>query len=90
MEVPDSSKTRAFYGSVLGWRFATRNVEDGWQVEDVEPMVGISGGHAVATTVPMYQVDDIASAVELVRDAGGSASEPEAHFYRVRSEAWES
>jgi uncharacterized glyoxalase superfamily protein PhnB len=85
MEVPDSAKTRAFYGSVLGWRFAQGRVEDGWQVENVSPMVGISGGHALATTVPMYRVADIARAVELVWAAGGSASEPETQPYGITS-----
>ena len=46
MEVPDSERTRSFYGTVLGWRFEPGSVEDGWQVEDVAPMVGVSGGHA--------------------------------------------
>jgi uncharacterized glyoxalase superfamily protein PhnB len=85
MEVPDSARTRAFYGSVLGWRFNPGSVEDGWQVEDVSPMVGISGGHQVATTVPMYQVDDIATAVEVVRGAGGIATTPEVQPYGITS-----
>ncbi len=83
MEVPDSAKTRAFYGSVLGWRFNPGSVADGWQVEGVSPMVGISGGHRLATTLPMYQVEDIASAVENVREAGGSAGELETHPYGI-------
>jgi uncharacterized glyoxalase superfamily protein PhnB len=85
MEVPDSAKTRSFYGSVLGWRFAAGRVDDGWQVEDVAPMVGISGGHALATTVPMYRVEDIERAVDRVRTAGGSASTPEAQPYGITS-----
>ncbi len=85
MEVPDSQKTRAFYSSILGWQFLSGRVDDGWQVEDVAPMVGISGGHPVATTIPMYRVDDIANAVELVRAAGGTASPPEAQPYGITS-----
>ena len=85
MEVPDSAKTRAFYGSVLGWRFAPGRVDDGWQVEDVSPMLGISGGHERATTVPMYRVDDIETAVVLVRGAGGTASAPEVQPYGTTS-----
>ena len=48
-------------------------------------MVGISGGHALATTVPMYRVDDIARAVDRVRTAGGTASAPEAQPYGITS-----
>jgi uncharacterized glyoxalase superfamily protein PhnB len=85
MEVVDSVRTRAFYGSVLGWRFQPGRVEDGWQVDDVAPMIGISGGHDQATTVPMYQVDDIGAAVRRVRDAGGTASDPAVQPYGTTS-----
>ncbi len=85
MEVRDSARTRTFYGSVLGWRFAPGSVDDGWQVQDVAPMVGISGGHELVTTVPMYQVADIASAVERIRRAGGTATEPEVQPYGITS-----
>jgi predicted enzyme related to lactoylglutathione lyase len=83
MEVVDSARARAFYGSVLGWRFSGGRVTDGWQVDDVAPMVGMSGGHPTATTVPMYRVDDIAASVEVVRDAGGMATDPEAQPYGI-------
>lgn len=48
-------------------------------------MVGISGGHELVTTVPMYQVADIASAVERIRRAGGTATEPEVQPYGITS-----
>ncbi len=86
LEVADSAKTRAFYGAVLGWQVTPGRVEDGWQVEDVRPGTGISGGHAVATAVPLYLVDDIDAAVERVRAAGGTASDPERQPYGVTSD----
>ena len=85
MEVVDSARSRTFYGSVLRWGFTPGRVADGWQVEGVVPMVGLSGGHDAATTVPMYRVDDIASAVRHVRDAGGSATDPETQPYGISS-----
>jgi uncharacterized glyoxalase superfamily protein PhnB len=85
MEVVDSARTRAFYGSVLGWRFRPGSIEDGWQVESPVPMVGISGGHDEATAVPMYQVDDVDAAVRRVRDAGGTASDPAVQPYGTTS-----
>ncbi len=85
MEVVDSAEARSFYGSVLGWRFAPGRVQDGWQVEDVVPMVGMAGGREMATTIPMYQVDDIAAAVDRVRSAGGTASDPEVQPYGITS-----
>lgn len=83
MQVVDSAKARAFYGQVLGWRFAAGRVPDGWQVEDVAPMVGLSGGHHVATTWGLYRVDDVDEAVRAVREAGGTATEPERQPYGV-------
>lgn len=83
MEVVDSVRARAFYGSVLGWRFSGGRVDDGWQADDVAPMVGFSGGHQAATTIPMYRVDDISAAVEVVRDAGGTSTDPEPQLYGI-------
>ncbi|HXQ62131.1 MAG TPA: VOC family protein [Acidimicrobiales bacterium] len=86
MEVRDSAAVRAFYGSVLGWRFLPGRVEDGWGVEDVVPMTGLHGGHDVTTVLPMYRVDDIHDTVARVRAAGGSATDPERQPYGLSSE----
>jgi predicted enzyme related to lactoylglutathione lyase len=86
MEVVNSARSRAFYASVLGWRFTPGRADHGWQVEDVAPMVGMHGGHAEATTVPMYRVDDIDAAVGRVRAAAGRATDPEVQPYGTTSE----
>jgi len=86
LEVVDAAKARAFYGAVLGWTFSPGRIADGWQVEDVAPMVGLSGGHEQATAVPMWRVDDIAAAVAAVRAHGGTATDPERQPYGVTSE----
>ncbi|HXW78150.1 MAG TPA: VOC family protein [Acidimicrobiales bacterium] len=83
MEVVDSGRARAFYGRVLGWHFSSGRVAGGWHVDAVMPMVGLSGGHEAATTIPLYVVDDIAFAVRAVRRAGGSATEPETQPYGI-------
>jgi predicted enzyme related to lactoylglutathione lyase len=85
-EVRDSARARAFYGTVLGWRFTPGRVDDGWGVEDPAPMVGLHGGHEVATGVPMFRVDDIAAAVARVRAAGGTATDPHREPYGISSE----
>lgn len=85
-EVPDADATRAFYGGMLGWTFAPGSVPDGWQVENVTPLAGISGGHERATTIPMWRVPDIAEAVGRVRAAGGTATDPARQPYGVTSE----
>jgi uncharacterized glyoxalase superfamily protein PhnB len=86
LEVVDSARFRAFYGAVLGLRFEPGTVEDGWAVPGISPMTGISGGHAVAAVVPMWKVDDVAAAVERVRAAGGTASDPERQPYGITAE----
>jgi predicted enzyme related to lactoylglutathione lyase len=86
LEVVDSARARAFYGGVLGWTFTPGRVADGWSVEGVVPMTGMHGGHAEYTAVPMWRVDDIAAAVERVRAAGGTATEPERQPYGTTAE----
>jgi predicted enzyme related to lactoylglutathione lyase len=81
LEVVDSARAQAFYGSVLGWRFEHGSIEDGWQVVGTTPMAGLSGGHERATAVPMWSVADIARAVETVRAHGGTATDPERQPY---------
>ncbi|BBY17554.1 VOC family protein [Mycolicibacterium litorale] len=71
-EVPDSGRFREFYGRVLSWTFESGRVQDGWQVQDSQPMAGMAGGAARAVTVPMWTVADIDDAVQRVREAGGS------------------
>ncbi len=83
MEVVDGNRACAFYRRALGWRFSPGSIADGWQVEDVAPMVGISGGHPGACTVPLYRVGDIAAAVTAVRSAGGTATEPAEQPYGI-------
>lgn len=86
LEVVDTAKARAFYAAVLGWTFRPGRIEDGWQVQDTVPMIGLSGGHRRATAVPMWWVADIDRAVAAVRAAGGSATEPQRQPYGLTSE----
>lgn len=77
----DSGPARHFYGAVLGWQFEAGSVEDGWNVADVRPMVGVAGGARRADVQLCYQVDDIDAAIERVRQHGGTAGEPEPKPY---------
>ncbi len=81
MEVRDSARARAFYGTVLGWTFRPGRAEDGWFPDEVVPMTGMHGGHQQATVVAMYRVDDISAAVQQVRALSGTAPEPERQPY---------
>jgi uncharacterized glyoxalase superfamily protein PhnB len=83
LEFGDSAGARELYGAVLGWTFAPGGSPDGWQVQDAVPMVGILGGQETATALPMYLVEDVHSAVQRVRAAGGTSTEPETQSYGV-------
>jgi predicted enzyme related to lactoylglutathione lyase len=90
IEVPDSARARAFFGAVLGWEFTPGRAEDGWSARnagrEVHYMTGMHGGHDQSTVVPMFFVDDIEPAVERVRAAGGTATEPDRQPYGVTAE----
>ncbi|WP_214366674.1 VOC family protein [Pseudonocardia sp. H11422] len=79
LEVPDATRARAFYGTVLGWRFVPGREAGVWNVRidggGPRPVLGIAGGREPAG-IPMFAVADIAAAVDAVRAAGGTAAEP--------------
>jgi predicted enzyme related to lactoylglutathione lyase len=81
-EVSDAGRARASFGELLGWRFEPGRVEDGWNVEGPAPMAGMAGG----VVTPMWRVDDIGAAVGRVREAGGTATDPERRPYGTTSE----
>lgn len=83
-EVVDSARARSFYGRLLGWAFTAGGVEDGWQV--VGGSGGLQGGHPQATTLPMWRVSDLAAALERVRAAGGTATDPVTRPYGAECE----
>ena len=86
LETGDSARFRDFYGAVLGWTFTGGRMEDGWSVVGVSPMTGMHGGNAAAAAVPMWKVDEVAAAVERVRAAGGTATDPERQPYGTTAE----
>lgn len=86
LEVRDSARTRAFFDQVLGWRFTPGRVADGWNIAEVVPMSGLSGGHAATTVVPMYLVDNLESAIARVRAAGGASTDPARQPYGLSAE----
>lgn len=84
VHTPDSAHYRAFYGAVLGWDFRPGRIDDGWEVTDVRPQIGVAGGADSAVAVPMWNTDDVAAAVQRVRAAGGQVlDEPERAPYGI-------
>ena len=84
--VPDDERAKAFYGAVLGWRFSAGHVERGWNVEDVNPMVGIGGGAEQYDAQICYKVSDIEAAIARVWDHGGKAGEAAQRPYGLLAE----
>jgi predicted enzyme related to lactoylglutathione lyase len=89
--LPDLARGRAFYGTVLGWRFSPGSSEHGAQVDDIVPMVGLWDGEAptggrVHGAVLGFRVDDIAAAVAAVRTHGGTISDPHPEPYAMAAE----
>ena len=88
MVVPDVQAAQAFYGEVFGWTFNIGQA-GGAQVTGVAPQIGMSTRPEAGPTTPgvimCYRVDDIRSAVQLVRDAGGQSQHVEQRPYGLES-----
>lgn len=72
--VPDVGRAEAFYTAALGWRLEPRGDGD-LRVLDVQPPMGVHGGEAHGTLFLCHAVDDMATALDRVRAAGGAAGE---------------
>ena len=91
LRTPDARRARAFYGTVLGWGFVPARVPDGWNVRaaghEARPHTSIWGGHSEdAAVVPAFAVPDLAAAVQTVREAGGTSTEPEQRRFGTEAE----
>jgi uncharacterized glyoxalase superfamily protein PhnB len=86
-QVPDADQARAFYGAVLGWQFSPGRVENGWQIEGTGGMAGLWGGQGQIGWKLMYAVNDLDTALERVREQGGTVvSDPERQPYGLSAE----
>jgi predicted enzyme related to lactoylglutathione lyase len=86
VDEPSIDAAEAFYEAVFGWTFRGGSVPEGRQVDGPTPMTGFRGGAAEPAIVPMFAVDDIGAAVERVRAAGGTATDPERQPYGTTSD----
>jgi uncharacterized glyoxalase superfamily protein PhnB len=85
--VPDDERAREFYGAVLGWRFVPGSVARGWDVEGVQPMLGLMGAGGERSEVQLcYRVADIEAAVREIRAHGGQAADPQRKPYGLLAE----
>lgn len=88
MVVSDLDAAQVFYGGVFGWMFNVGRT-GGAQVTGVAPQMGMTtrpeGGPARPGAILCYRVNDIAAAVERVRDRGGQAREVAQRPYGLES-----
>jgi predicted enzyme related to lactoylglutathione lyase len=82
VNVPDVDRARAFYGAVLGWEFGP----DGRRVTNASMPQGLWGEEGTPTLFCAYAVDSVDAAMEVIRTAGGTATEPEDRPYGRISE----
>ncbi|MCG4704402.1 VOC family protein, partial [Bacteroides intestinalis] len=76
LQVPDATRARAFYGTVLGWGFQPGTEPGYWHPQRPDgaftgPMPGLRGGGAEARAVPMFRGPDVATGGAAGRAAGG-------------------
>ncbi|GAA1457361.1 VOC family protein [Williamsia maris] len=71
VHTPDSRAFRDFHSRVLGWEFTAGRIDDGWEVDDSRPRIGIAGGAVEYSAVAMWSVDDVDVAVARVVEMGG-------------------
>lgn len=86
VEEPSIEAAAAFHEAVFDWTFRPGSIPEGRQVDGPTPMTGFAGGADEPVIVPMFAVDDVAAAVERVRTAGGTATDPERRPYGLTSE----
>jgi uncharacterized glyoxalase superfamily protein PhnB len=71
LEVPDGDRARRFYETVFGWTTHASGAPGSFHVASITPPSGIHGGPATPEFRVYFRVDDIESAAQRVRDAGG-------------------
>jgi uncharacterized glyoxalase superfamily protein PhnB len=87
MVARDADRAKKFYEAVLQVPFSAGH-PGAWRTDETQPPVGIirSSEGAEPEVRLSYRVDDIAAAVERVREAGGHADDPALRPYGLQAE----
>ncbi len=72
--VLDGQRAQAFYGALLGWSFRTTTGDNAW-IDTSGLRGGLHDGDDASNIVVYFRVPDIESAVQRVRELGGTAGE---------------
>jgi predicted enzyme related to lactoylglutathione lyase len=73
--VQDAERGRAFYEGLFGWRMEPGPSGEGFTITTSAAPGGIHGGDPEASPYLFFRVDDIAAAIERVRELGGEVDE---------------
>lgn len=73
--VQDAERGRAFYEGLFGWRMEPGPSGNGFTIAAGEVAGGIHGGDPEASPYLFFRVDDMAAALERVRELGGTVDE---------------
>jgi predicted enzyme related to lactoylglutathione lyase len=84
--VPDPARAARFYAHVLGWRYGPAHGDNGGLVDGATPATGMWRTTEALTLFCCYAVDDVRSAIERVRAAGGTAGDPVEQPHRVTAD----
>ena len=73
--VGDAERGRAFYEGLFGWRFSPGPSGEGWVIETPGGPGGMHPGDPGASPYLFFAVDDMAAALERVRELGGTVDD---------------
>lgn len=79
--VPDIDRAADFFAAVLGWTYAPGLAANDRRITNTALPMGLWGGVQESTLFLSYAVDHLESAIERVRDAGGTADAPRRERY---------
>jgi len=76
--VADAARARAFYGSLFGWRFEPAPSGNGFEIKTPNVRGGMHGGDPGAVPYVFFEVEDMETALDRVRELGGDVEEVDA------------
>ncbi len=77
LPVPDGERARRFYGELFGWELTDPASQGGMNAHNLIIDGGVGVGRAGDHAELWFRVDDLAAAVDLIRELGGDASDIE-------------
>lgn len=77
LPVADGDRARRFYGGLFGWELTEPGPQGGMNAHNLTIDGGVRAGQDGDHVQLWFRVDDVAATVEVVRELGGDATDPE-------------